>query len=108
MSPGLVNDNDAFNSTFRAGEPYSLAFVSGSEFRIYDAAGADVTSEVPGGGVIDPLANGGNVIGDELVPTDLTDFSSQMIKIRQARPDLIATNLGGNRIEWQEAVPSPA
>ena len=43
-------------------------------------------------------ANGGNVIGDELVPTDLTDFSSQMIKIRQARPDLIATNLGGNQV----------
>lgn len=62
ISPGLVNDNDAFNSTFRAGEPYSLAFVSGSEFRIYDASGADVTSEIPGGGVIDPLANGGNVI----------------------------------------------
>lgn len=43
-------------------------------------------------------ANGGTVIGDELVPTDLTDFSSQMIKIRQARPDLIATNLGGNQV----------
>lgn len=43
-------------------------------------------------------ANGATVIGDELVPTDLTDFSSQMIKIRQARPDLIATNLGGNQV----------
>jgi branched-chain amino acid transport system substrate-binding protein len=43
-------------------------------------------------------ANGGTVIGDELVPTDLTDFSAQMIKIRQARPDLIATNLGGNQV----------
>lgn len=43
-------------------------------------------------------SNGATVIGDELVPTDLTDFSSQMIKIRQARPDLIATNLGGNQV----------
>lgn len=42
--------------------------------------------------------NGGSVIGDELVPTDLTDFSAQLIKIRQARPDLIATNLGGNQV----------
>jgi branched-chain amino acid transport system substrate-binding protein len=42
--------------------------------------------------------NGGTVIGDELVPTDLTDFSAQLIKIRQARPDLIATNLGGNQV----------
>lgn len=42
--------------------------------------------------------NGGTVIGDELVPTDLTDFSPQLLKIRQARPDLIATNLGGNQV----------
>ncbi|WP_394233871.1 flagellar hook-associated protein 3 [Pseudomonas anguilliseptica] len=62
MSPGLVQDNQTFNSDFRAGEPYSLAFVSGKEFRIYDSAGADVTSEVPGGGLIDPLATGGNTI----------------------------------------------
>jgi flagellar hook-associated protein 3 FlgL len=62
MSPGLVQDNQAFNNNFRAGEPYSLAFVSGNEFRIYDSAGADVTSEVPGGGLIDPLSSGGNVI----------------------------------------------
>ena len=62
ISPGLVQDNQAFNSNFRAGEPYSLAFVSGTEFRIYDSAGADVTSEVPGGGVIDPLVNSGNTI----------------------------------------------
>ncbi|WP_373388099.1 flagellar hook-associated protein 3 [Pseudomonas alcaligenes] len=62
MSQGLVEDQDAFNNNFRASEPYSLVFVSGSEFRIYDGAGADVTSEVSGGGQIDPLANGGNVI----------------------------------------------
>jgi flagellar hook-associated protein 3 FlgL len=62
MSPGLVQDNQAFNNNFRAGEPYSLAFVSGKEFRIYDSAGADVTSEVPGGGLIDPLVSGGNTI----------------------------------------------
>lgn len=42
--------------------------------------------------------NGGNVIGDELVPTDLMDFSPQLLKIRQAKPDLIATNLGGNQV----------
>ncbi len=42
--------------------------------------------------------NGGTVIGDEVVPTDLIDFSAQLIKIRQARPDLIATNLAGNQV----------
>lgn len=65
VSPGLVENEANFNNAsngFRSGEPYSLVFVSGEEFRLYDAAGADVTSEIPGGGVIDPLASGGNVI----------------------------------------------
>ena len=62
MSAGLVEDNNAFNSSFRGGEPYSLVFVSGNEFRMYDGAGADVTSEIPGSGRIDPLASGGNTI----------------------------------------------
>ncbi|PTS83639.1 flagellar hook-associated protein 3 [Pseudomonas sp. HMWF032] len=62
MSPGLVQDSQAFNASFRTGEPYSMAFVSGKEFRIYDNTGADVTSEVPGGGLIDPLVNSGNTI----------------------------------------------
>ncbi len=62
ISPGLVQDTQQFNTAFRPGEPYSMAFVSGNQFRIYDGAGADVTSEIPGGGQIDPLASGGNVI----------------------------------------------
>ncbi|WP_249186701.1 flagellar hook-associated protein 3 [Pseudomonas sp. KB-10] len=62
MSPGLVEDDRAFNADFRNGEPYSLAFVSGNEFRIYDASGADVTSEIPGRGKIDPLTSNGNTI----------------------------------------------
>ncbi|OHC29582.1 MAG: flagellar hook-associated protein 3 [Pseudomonadales bacterium RIFCSPLOWO2_12_59_9] len=62
VSPGLVEDSQQFNSSFRNNEPYSLVFVSGNQFRIYDAAGADVSSEIPGGGQIDPLASSGNVI----------------------------------------------
>ena len=62
ISPGLVEDNNAFNSSFRAGEPYSLVFVSGKEFRLYDQTGTDVTSEIKGNGQIDPLANSGNTI----------------------------------------------
>jgi branched-chain amino acid transport system substrate-binding protein len=43
-------------------------------------------------------ANGATQIGDELVPTDLTDFSPFLLKIRQARPDVVSTNLGGNQV----------
>jgi branched-chain amino acid transport system substrate-binding protein len=42
--------------------------------------------------------NGGTVVADELVATDVTDFSPYLLKIRQARPDLIATNLAGNQV----------
>lgn len=62
ISPGLVDDDSSFNSTFRAGEPYSLAMVSGTSFRLYDSAGVDVTAQTSNGGTIDPLASSGNVI----------------------------------------------
>ena len=43
-------------------------------------------------------AHQGTVIGDELIATDATDFSPYLLKIRQAKPDLVATNLGGNQV----------
>lgn len=43
-------------------------------------------------------ANGGEVAWEELVPTDATDFSAYFLKIRQARPDVIISNLAGNQI----------
>ena len=43
-------------------------------------------------------ANGGNFAGDDLVPTDATDFSAYLLKIREAKPDLVVINLAGNQI----------
>jgi branched-chain amino acid transport system substrate-binding protein len=43
-------------------------------------------------------ANGATQIGDELVATDVTDFSPFLLKIRQAKPDLVASNLAGNQV----------
>lgn len=43
-------------------------------------------------------ANGGNLIGDELVATDATDFSPYLLKIRQAKPDVVSSNLAGNQV----------
>jgi branched-chain amino acid transport system substrate-binding protein len=43
-------------------------------------------------------ANGATVVADELVPTDVTDFSPYLLKIRQARPDIVSTNLAGNQV----------
>jgi branched-chain amino acid transport system substrate-binding protein len=43
-------------------------------------------------------SNGGQFAADELVPTDAADFSPYLLKIRQARPDLVVSNLAGNQI----------
>ena len=43
-------------------------------------------------------ANGGQLIGDELVATDVTDFSPYLLKIRQAKPDVVCSNLAGNQV----------
>ncbi len=43
-------------------------------------------------------SEGGEFAGDELVPTDTTDFSPYILKIRQAQPDLVVSNLAGNQI----------
>src|SRR6516165_7842101 len=43
-------------------------------------------------------ANSGKLIGDELVATDVTDFSPYLLKIRQAKPDVVCSNLAGNQV----------
>ena len=43
-------------------------------------------------------ANGGEFAADKLVPTDVTDFSPLLIEIRNAKPDLVISNLAGNQI----------
>lgn len=42
--------------------------------------------------------NGGSFSNEDLIPTDLTDFSPFLLKIRQARPDVIIANLAGAQI----------
>src|SRR5262245_47010378 len=43
-------------------------------------------------------ANGSAPVGEELVATDVTDFSPYLLKMRQARPDIVASNLAGNQV----------
>jgi branched-chain amino acid transport system substrate-binding protein len=43
-------------------------------------------------------ANGGQFAADELVPTDAADFSAFLVKIRNAKPDLVVSNLAGLQI----------
>ena len=43
-------------------------------------------------------ANGATITGEDLIPTELTDFSPFLLKIRQARPDAVICNLAGAQI----------
>ena len=42
--------------------------------------------------------NGATVAGEDLIPTELTDFSPFLLKIRQARPDVVIGNLAGTQV----------
>lgn len=41
--------------------------------------------------------NGAVFVSNDLVPTDATEFSSLILKIRQEKPDLVMSNLAGNQ-----------
>jgi len=43
-------------------------------------------------------ANQALLLGDELIATDVTDFSPYLLKIRQAKPDVVCSNLAGNQV----------
>src|SRR5215467_6550854 len=43
-------------------------------------------------------ANQATLLGDELIATDVTDFSPYLLKVRQAKPDVICCNLAGNQV----------
>jgi flagellar hook-associated protein 3 FlgL len=52
LSDGQVSSNVKYNNEFRGGEPYTVDFVSGTQLRITDGLGNDVTNEATQGGVI--------------------------------------------------------
>lgn len=41
--------------------------------------------------------NGGEFVSNDMIPTDTTEFSSVILKIRQQRPDIVMSNLAGNQ-----------
>lgn len=42
--------------------------------------------------------NGGKIVANDLVPTDASDFSPYLLKIRQAQPDVVILNLVGTQV----------
>jgi flagellar hook-associated protein 3 FlgL len=62
LSNGQVSSSVTYNSKFRAGEPYTVDFVSGTQLKITDSGGNDVTAEASQGGVFDPAGKAGQTV----------------------------------------------
>ncbi|AYG46032.1 flagellar hook-associated protein 3 [Pseudomonas sp. Leaf58] len=58
LSNGQVSGSSTYNDRFRNGEPYTVEFLSSTEYKITDTDGNDVTLEASQGGKFDP--NGDN------------------------------------------------
>lgn len=62
LSNGQVSSSVTYNSKFRSGEPYTLSFTSGTQLKITDGAGNDVTAEASQGGTFDPTTKAGQSV----------------------------------------------
>jgi flagellar hook-associated protein 3 FlgL len=62
LSNGQVSSSVSYNSKFRSGEPYTVEFTSGTQLRITDSGGNDVTAEASQGGAFDPNSKKGQAI----------------------------------------------
>lgn len=62
LSNGQVSSNVTYNNKFRSGEPYTVDFVSGTQLKITDSAGNDVTAEASQGGAFDPSSAAGQAV----------------------------------------------
>ncbi len=62
LSNGQVSSNITYNNKFRSGEPYTVDFVNGTQLKITDSAGNDVTAEASQGGAFDPTSKAGQTV----------------------------------------------
>jgi flagellar hook-associated protein 3 FlgL len=88
LSNGQVSSSLTYNSKFRSGEPYTVDFVSGTQLKITDSGGNDVTAEASQGGAFNPATAAGQTVSFRGV--DLT------LNINLAAGDTAATVLPGH------------
>ncbi|WP_158154693.1 flagellar hook-associated protein 3 [Pseudomonas sp.] len=62
LTSGNMTSQTTYNSSFKAGEPYTLTFTSASAYTITDASGNDVTAESSGKGTYDSTDASGSTI----------------------------------------------
>ncbi|MBF8722110.1 flagellar hook-associated protein 3 [Pseudomonas guariconensis] len=61
LSNGQVSGSATYNDRFRSGEPYSIEFLSSTQYKILDADGNDVTLEASQGGSFDPKSENATI-----------------------------------------------
>jgi flagellar hook-associated protein 3 FlgL len=88
LSNGQVSSSLTYNSKFRSGEPYTVDFVSGTQLKITDSGGSDVTAEASQGGAFNPATAAGQTVSFRGV--DLT------LNINLAAGDTAAAVLPGH------------
>ncbi|KIH85919.1 flagellar hook-associated protein 3 [Pseudomonas batumici] len=59
LSNGQISDSATYDAKFSGGQPYTISFVSGTQLKITDASGTDVTAEASQNGAISN-SNGAN------------------------------------------------
>ncbi|MDF3931548.1 flagellar hook-associated protein FlgL, partial [Pseudomonas citronellolis] len=62
LSQGTVTSDSSYNASFRAGAPYTLNVLSGTQYQILDKNGNDVTSEANTNGTYDATSTDSNAI----------------------------------------------
>ena len=62
LTNGQVSSDVTYNNKFRSGEPYTVEFASGTQLKIIDSAGNDVTAEASQGGAFDPAGKSGHAV----------------------------------------------
>lgn len=73
VSAGLITSSPQFNKSFAEGQPYTLTFISRTQFKLTSSPdGADITSQVSGNGAFDPTKEGGQSISLHGVSFDLS------------------------------------
>lgn len=71
LSAGAVKSTSSYDNKFTAGQPYTLTFVSSTQYTVSDASGTDITSETATNGVFNATKEGSSSISLRGVTFDI-------------------------------------
>lgn len=72
LSAGLITSSPVYNKSFTDGQPYTVEFLSSTQYTVTDGTGKDITSTLPGNGAFDSTKEGAHSIKVNGVEFDIT------------------------------------